>query len=137
MTTTFTKRIATLGAALGMASAMALTAASSAHAASGIGYLEKGSTGPGVACAQFAENWFLDPQPPKSPIAVDGDFGQNTYNETVWFQQQEGLSQDGVIGPATGNMIMGTINGVLQYDGNRTIWGGYTLADCNRYVPTS
>lgn len=33
--------------------------------------------------------------------AVDGIFGQSTYDAVVWFQRKNGLKQDGVVGSAT------------------------------------
>ena len=127
---------ATLGS-LAVAGSLMVLSTPDAHAATGLNYLEEGSYGAGVACAQWAENWYLDPQYPHVPIAVDGSFGPKTYAETKWFQEQEGLSQDGVIGPQTGGKVIAVINQYMNYDGDLKIWNGYWLSDCYYHVPTS
>ena len=41
---------------------------------------------------------------------ADGDFGQGTYNAVIAFQKANGLSVDGIVGPATWNALNGNIN---------------------------
>jgi hypothetical protein len=119
------------------AGSLVMTATPSAGAATGLSYLREGSYGAGVACAQWAANTYLDPQYPKVPIAVDGSFGTKTKAQIIWFQEQEDLQQDGVVGPNTGNAIMSVINRYIHYDGDLKIWKGYWLSDCFSHVPTS
>ncbi|MFJ9847528.1 peptidoglycan-binding protein [Kitasatospora sp. NPDC101155] len=124
------RKITTTGATLVAAGAMLVTAVPSAHAATGLPSLQRGSGGLGVACAQWAENVYLQP---KTPLDVDGDFGPATYNATVQYQHENELAQDGIIGPHTGDSIMSLIN----ISGNTQIWNGHWLSECYGAVPTS
>jgi peptidoglycan hydrolase-like protein with peptidoglycan-binding domain len=60
-------------------------------------YLREGDSGDDVRTfqAQLASrDWGVD---------VDGDFGQQTYVAVVQFQQEKGLTVDGIVGPSTWN----------------------------------
>lgn len=57
--------------------------------------LEKGDSGPGVASLQ------TDLRRHGSRVEVDGDFGPNTANAVVSFQQRTGLVVDAIVGSAT------------------------------------
>ncbi|MET8629561.1 peptidoglycan-binding domain-containing protein [Kitasatospora sp. NPDC004669] len=128
------RRITTTGATLAATGAVLVTAVPSAHAATGLASLRQGSSGLGVACAQWTENIFLQPQ---TPLAVDGDFGPATYRATVQYQGENGLAQDGIIGPHTGDSITSFINSALKNFGDAQIWNGHSLSECYGAVPTS
>jgi peptidoglycan hydrolase-like protein with peptidoglycan-binding domain len=87
-------RAATL--VLGAVGAVAV-ASSTAFAAGDIGY---GDTGGAVDCVQSAMN-ILD----NAGLTTDGIFGTLTENAVKHFQAGYGLSQDGIVGPATGTVI--------------------------------
>lgn len=40
------------------------------------------------------------------PVRVDGTYGRNTEAAVEWFQRQEGLRSDGVVGPATRSALI-------------------------------
>jgi murein L,D-transpeptidase YcbB/YkuD len=61
-------------------------------------FLQRGSVGHGVADAQMALNAHNSGSP---LLAIDGVFGQKTFDATVAFQRANGLKPDGVIGPET------------------------------------
>ncbi|MFF2149636.1 peptidoglycan-binding protein [Kitasatospora sp. NPDC058190] len=124
------RKILATGATLTAAGTMLVTAVPSAHAATGLSSLQQGSSGLGVACAQWTENVFLQP---KTPLSVDGDFGPATYNATVQYQRENGLAQDGIIGPNTGSTIMSFINSFSDAQ----FWNGHRLSECYNAVPTS
>ncbi|MBE6047648.1 MAG: peptidoglycan-binding protein [Clostridium sp.] len=48
---------------------------------------------------------------------ADGDFGQSTYNAVIKFQGDHGLSQDGIVGPATWEAL---ISGSFVKDSNNS-----------------
>ncbi|MFF2149637.1 peptidoglycan-binding protein [Kitasatospora sp. NPDC058190] len=130
----FVRKILATGATLAAAGTMLVTAVPGAHAATGLSSLRQGSSGLGVACAQWEENRYFD----STQIAVDGDFGPATYNSTVNYQAQLGLQADGIIGPKTGDVIASGILQTLKLypSANYQFWRGYWLSDCYGAVPT-
>lgn len=68
-------------------------------------YLSRGSFGELVAAVQtllILEGY------PCGPDGADGDFGQNTENAVRKFQEQLGLTADGIVGPETGAALFDT-----------------------------
>lgn len=59
------------------------------------------------------------------PAGADGDFGQSTYNAVIKFQGDHGLSQDGIVGPATwealisGSFVKDSNNSYKHFTANR------------------
>jgi peptidoglycan hydrolase-like protein with peptidoglycan-binding domain len=69
-------------------------------------YLQEGSTGPCVQLVQQLLNqWGMTYGyggfPGSGPLTVDGDFGPLTRQAVLAFQQREGISVDGIVGPQT------------------------------------
>ena len=58
----------------------------------------------------FIGNFTNNIQPP----AVDGIFGQGTYNSVVQFQRQYGLAPDGIVGRDTWNKLQAVYNDILR-----------------------
>ncbi|MBT2471292.1 peptidoglycan-binding protein [Streptomyces sp. ISL-66] len=69
-----------------------------------IGY-GQANTYNGVRCFQVLAN-SLHYQTGYHVIDEDGAFGPDTYGAIKAFQKWEGLSQDGIVGPATGSSIL-------------------------------
>lgn len=61
--------------------------------------LRRGSTGPAVECVQMALNIA------NQNVAVDGVFGQATYNGVINVQRLFNLSTDGIVGRNTGEAL--------------------------------
>jgi peptidoglycan hydrolase-like protein with peptidoglycan-binding domain len=127
MRTRTSLRAATL--IVGAAGAVAL-AATTAFAAGSISY---GDTGSAVVCVQSGLN-LLD----QAGLSTDGDFGTLTENAVKSFQSIHGLSQDGIVGPATGTAMKTTIT----TDANTANHAGHPnndfdqwLGNCNSLVP--
>lgn len=59
-------------------------------------FLRNGSTGPQVKQVQTRLNEIFEEQ-----LDVDGDFGDHTEEMVMAFQDDQGLSADGIVGPAT------------------------------------
>lgn len=75
--------------------------------------LKRGDTGNGVKVLQYYLNFLGEFNPNLPPIAVDGYFGQETYDAVLAFQNLYGLDVDGIVGRDTWNMIQNAYNGVL------------------------
>jgi peptidoglycan hydrolase-like protein with peptidoglycan-binding domain len=63
--------------------------------------IQKGSKGPTLGpyvtlCQALLNYWGATP-----PLALDGDFGQNTYDAVMAFQKAHNIKQDGIVGPIT------------------------------------
>lgn len=79
-------------------------------------------------------------------IAIDGEFGNNTYNAVINFQSCKGLEVDGLVGNATKSSLKKyantTINGKYQYtttrvnfrNGPSTSYSSYQILDTNTKV---
>ncbi|SEF55760.1 hypothetical protein SAMN05216223_101327 [Actinacidiphila yanglinensis] len=117
-----TARAGALAGALLAAASMALTG--TAHASTGAGWIGYGyaNTHNGVLCVQEA----IDNSPAPYHVGTDGLFGPETHAGIKAFQSwwnqhySPHLSVDGVVGPQTGDQILG--------------WVG---AGCSLYVPTT
>ncbi|MCR3759629.1 peptidoglycan-binding protein [Clostridium felsineum] len=75
------------------------------------GLIKLGDTGDAVKDVQacLVNGGFLS----GGQSSIDGIFGQSTYNAVVYFQNyyhyQYGLSVDGIVGPATWNLLRGDL----------------------------
>ncbi|GAA2041235.1 hypothetical protein GCM10009839_49530 [Catenulispora yoronensis] len=100
------KRIAGAAATLASAAALTVTAQTGAHASTTADWLSKGDTGSGVSCVQvainYAHNWWPGSV---ATVRTDAMFGQLTANGVVAIQRIYGLSQDGIVGPRTGDRL--------------------------------
>ncbi len=103
----FKKYAAKAGLALGTAALVAGGLGGTANAAEGVGYIGYGNTtrGDGVWCVQHQVNSFAA-KVGRGQIAEDGQWGPNTKNQIVWFQDWMGLGKDGIVGPETGNKLL-------------------------------
>jgi Putative peptidoglycan binding domain len=70
------------------------------------------------------------------PGNIDGSFGQQTYNAVICVQRNNGLSQDGIVGPKTWRALQSG----LYYLGGQAGWsywtsyyGCYTIAQCGNF----
>ncbi|MGW2525079.1 peptidoglycan-binding domain-containing protein [Streptomyces sp. NPDC001617] len=130
------RKLAAAAAALA-AGLMAMAGAQPASASTSVATIGYGSSNHfGVACVQWAVDWYLDDG---SPIAIDGYYGDDTLAAIKEFQRQEGLTRDGLVGPKTGNKVIAVINQYLDYndDWNFTGWSPHYLSDCYDHVRTS
>lgn len=57
------------------------------------------------------------------PLAVDGIFGSKTGARVREFQQRNGLTADGIVGPATWAALLTLLQGIPGFQINRTIGG--------------
>ncbi len=76
--------------------------------------LRRGDRGTGVQTIQYYLNFLAFFNPKLSPVAVDGIFGQGTYDAVLTFQNQYGLATDGIVGRDTWNMLQNAYQGVLN-----------------------
>lgn len=120
-------RTAVAAAAAGLALTASVGSASASTSAGTIGYGYSNNTH-GVWCVQHLVNdiarFYGRPT-----ITEDGLWGQQTYNQIYWVQQEYdflGLQKDGVVGKQTGEFLLEF--GDQYYGGN-----GY----CMSYVPSS
>jgi len=72
--------------------------------------LRIGSTGTAVTQVQTCLNNIATRYPTIPKISADGQFGTNTHNAVAAFQRIFGLTQDGVVGPATWERIFTECN---------------------------
>ncbi|MFD5815704.1 peptidoglycan-binding protein [Streptomyces sp. NPDC127038] len=100
--------------------------ASASPDASTIGYGHT-TSGAGVWCVQHSINYFLDnngsawrSSAPYWSLDEDSHWGAKTEAMVRWFQSRMNLEPDGVVGPATGHVIL--VYGQPYYNG--TPWNG-------------
>lgn len=76
--------------------------------------LKRGDRGVPVRTLQYylAFLGFFNPDLPQ--IAVDGIFGQETYDAVLTFQKKNNLTVDGIVGRSTWNALQDAYNGVLR-----------------------
>ena len=67
--------------------------------------IREGSRGPDVIQLQFILNFLADFYNDIPPVIQDGVFGRATRNSVVAFQRKFGLTQDGIVGPATWKLL--------------------------------
>ncbi|MFI9721482.1 peptidoglycan-binding protein [Streptomyces sp. NPDC052396] len=92
--------------AMGAMLLAAMASTTSASAAPGINPIEIGDYGYGVRCVQAAVDYWGGTSRGVS-VKVDGQFGNATENAVMEFQKDFGIAPDGVVGPQTGNYIVG------------------------------
>lgn len=99
-----------------------------AQAAPGVPNIAEGSSNShGVWCVQYALNNFYDKveNSHQRPLSQDGVFGPQTADMVRWFQAKVELGVDGIVGPDTGEEL-------LPWDADKNGTAGY----CWKYVPT-
>jgi len=74
--------------------------------------LREGSTGADVIELQFLLNYIATFYSEISPVIQDGVFRSTTTTSVKQFQRRFGLVQDGVVGPATWNMLYSVYKGI-------------------------
>ena len=123
----FKKYAAKAGLAFGTAALLAVGLSSTASAAQGANYIGYGHTtqGSAVWCVQHQVNSIAASRG-HGQIAEDGKWGPATDAQVRWFQGQMGLGADGVVGPQTGDYLLGYGD---QYYGGRS---GY----CTGFIPS-
>lgn len=94
-------------------------AVGTADASTSAPYVREGSRGPGVKCVQEALNKAVHAE-----LVVDGIDGPATTSAVKTFQYRYGLSEDGIVGPRTGEDVWA--------------WDlSMGLNSCYPYVPTT
>ena len=129
-------KIRATSAALGLAMSTGLLAAAAgtAQAQVGASQIQEGDSGFGVYCVQVATNWWLDAP---TQIDEDGSFGPATKAQVVWFQEQNHLAQDGVVGPDTGSILWVAIQQDIQaHNSNWNTPWGVPIGNCYQVLPT-
>jgi peptidoglycan hydrolase-like protein with peptidoglycan-binding domain len=134
-------RVRTAHAALGLAFAAAVVTVSSGTAQAEVGapQIVYGDSGFGVYCVQEAADYFLDDN--NYYATPDGDFGPQTLRVVERFQEQNGLSQDGQVGPLTGTAIWHSVQNLIGHieaggGSTQTPWG-VPLSNCYQVLPTT
>ncbi|MFI2758082.1 peptidoglycan-binding protein [Streptomyces echinatus] len=130
------------GVAAALTGAALMGAATSAGASTGAAYIGSGKPNGGAAvwCVQHNINYWLATSGSDAPtIAEDSTFGPATQAAIKEFQGEMGLTQDGTVGPRTGNAIMS--HGDPYYTGsnmpNDASHQGNRSAYCYTYLPTT
>ena len=86
--------------------------------------IKRGDRGQDVSTIQYFLNFIGNFTNNIQPPAVDGIFGQGTYNSVVQFQRQYGLAPDGIVGRDTWNKLQAVYNDIL-----RTFPGEFSIYD--------
>ncbi|SEG91293.1 hypothetical protein SAMN05216223_12373 [Actinacidiphila yanglinensis] len=109
-----------------VAAGTALVTVAAVGSASAIAPISIGSTNThGVWCVQYGVNNFFEAlHPGKRPLAEDAIFGSNTRDGVKWFQVNTENTDDGIVGPNTGEDI-------LAWDADQKGTQNY----CKTYVP--
>ncbi|TDT97540.1 putative peptidoglycan binding protein [Streptomyces sp. 846.5] len=119
-------------AVAGLLAAATVVSTQSAQAAVGVAQVDEGDVGFAVYCVQDAVNWSID-----SGLALDGDFGANTYNAVRNFQAIANIRVDGNVGPQTGTDVWAAIKDQMSVQGNFGTPYGIPIGNCYRVIPTS
>ncbi|MFF1872860.1 peptidoglycan-binding protein [Kitasatospora herbaricolor] len=93
-----------VGAVIAAASLAATTTPASANP--GVRNVRYGDTSQGVRCVQHALNKWNVSFGRAANLAEDSVFGDATLREVKYFQDDQGLDADGVVGPRTGNYLL-------------------------------
>jgi hypothetical protein len=113
------------------AGAVALAAAPALATVANIG---PGSTNvTGVKCVQRGMNLTE-----AAGLAVDGQYGQLTFNAVVSFQEGQHLSADGIVGPNTGHAIIAVVNAdIVRIHRSGGDASAYTtwITQCSTQIP--
>lgn len=97
--------------------------------------LRLGSTGPGVQVLQYYLDVIGYFNPALDIIAIDGIFGPNTEKAVRDFQQEYGLTVDGIMGRDTWNKLQEVYEGIISslpegYQGEKAkVYPGYYLTE--------
>ena len=67
--------------------------------------IREGSRGPDVIQLQFILNFLAEFYNDIPPVIQDGVFGRSTRDAVIAFQRKFGLTQDGIVGPATWKLL--------------------------------
>jgi peptidoglycan hydrolase-like protein with peptidoglycan-binding domain len=134
-----TRTTAKTALALAMVAGTMAATAGAAQAAVGVPQIVRGDSGFGVYCVQEAADYMLDS--PSYYATPDGSFGGQTLSVVEKFQEQNGLKQDGQVGPLTGTRIWEwtqNLIGHIEAGGGsiQTPWG-VPLTHCYQVVPTT
>ncbi len=76
--------------------------------------VRRGDRGIPVQTIQYYLNFLAYFNPRLTPVAVDGIFGEKTYDAVLTFQNQYGLPVDGIVGRNTWNKLQDAYAGVLR-----------------------
>lgn len=76
--------------------------------------VRRGDRGIPVSTVQYYLNFLAFFNPSLSPVNVDGIFGQQTFDAVLTFQNQYGLTIDGIVGRDTWNMLQNAYQGVIR-----------------------
>lgn len=91
--------------------------------------LQKGMSGADVKELQIRVAGFAASSPSSTYVAVDGQFGEGTYQAVRRFQSAYGLSPDGIVGPLTQaklNSLESSDGSTLHFD-----WTEFDSRDCS------
>lgn len=94
--------------------------------------LRRGSTGDTVRLAQYLLRVIAGYYESVAPIAIDGIFGAATEQQVINFQRQQGLSADGIIGPATWNALYNVTAHIAETTGLGVAYPGTALRQGSR-----
>ncbi len=73
-----------------------------------------GARGDGVRALQYALAYISTYVNEVPPVPITGYFGEQTRNAVLAFQRVYGLTQDGIVGPATWNAIYNVYRGIID-----------------------
>lgn len=76
--------------------------------------IQRGDSGEKVSDLQFFLSIIASVDPAIPPIAIDGVFGERTYNAVVAFQREYGLVEDGIVGAQTWDAIYDVYKGTVE-----------------------
>ncbi|MEV7021732.1 peptidoglycan-binding domain-containing protein [Kitasatospora sp. NPDC093558] len=123
------RKLTRLFASAVVTAAALTTAATPASADPGVPNISYGDHAHGVLCVQHALNrWNVSFGRDSHVIGEDSWFGNDTLREVKFFQDQQGLDADGIVGPRTGNYLLWELQNHLS----PWLW----LDGCKGYVPS-
>jgi peptidoglycan hydrolase-like protein with peptidoglycan-binding domain len=75
--------------------------------------LQEGDSGAAIRELQYYLSYVAQYVDSVTPAAIDGIFGPETRRSVISFQRTYGLTPDGIVGPATWNLLYNTYRGML------------------------